>query len=177
MNATPLLSDQRITLRAPEPDDLELLYAWENDTRLWTVGRANAPYSRSQLAEYISNYDADIYSQRQLRMIIVENATSQAIGAIDLYDFDPVNLRAGVGILVDSSHGNSGFASAAICLLERYCSVRLGLHQLWAIVPDDNSACLALFRKAGYVTCGHMKSWIRCGRSYTSALMFQHMLP
>ncbi len=107
MNATPLLSDARITLRAPEPDDLELLYAWENDTRLWTVGRANAPYSRSQLAEYISNYDADIYSQRQLRMIIVENATSQPIGAIDLYDFDPLNLRAGVGILVDSSHGNS----------------------------------------------------------------------
>ena len=35
-----------IRLRAIEPEDLDLLYLIENDTRLWNVGTTNVPYSR-----------------------------------------------------------------------------------------------------------------------------------
>ena len=69
-STAPLLTDGTITLRAPEPADLDRLYVWENDTTLWSVGRAIAPYSRQQLADYIAGYDADIHSAGQLRLMI-----------------------------------------------------------------------------------------------------------
>ena len=48
-----LLESAIIRLRAPEPEDLELLYKWENDTSLWLAGNTRAPYSRFQLKQYI----------------------------------------------------------------------------------------------------------------------------
>ena len=40
------LEDDMLKLRAPEPEDLELMYAMENDTTLWSAGNATLPYSR-----------------------------------------------------------------------------------------------------------------------------------
>ena len=39
-----LLENSNIRLRAPEPEDLEILYKWENDTSLWEYGASITPY-------------------------------------------------------------------------------------------------------------------------------------
>lgn len=39
-----LLENKRIRLRATEPEDLELLYSWENDTEMWKNGVSVAPF-------------------------------------------------------------------------------------------------------------------------------------
>ena len=61
-----LLSNDRVRLRALEPEDLELLYRWENDPELWEVGNTLAPYSRYILKEYIAGSDRSIYAIRGL---------------------------------------------------------------------------------------------------------------
>lgn len=170
-----LLSDGIISLRALEPDDADKLYLWENDTRLWNVGCATAPFSRKQLEEYICTYDADVFSARQLRLVIVENKTGSAVGTADIYDFDPVNNRAGVGILVSEECRGQGIGEKAITLLERYGFMRLGLHQLWAVVPESNTPCRRMFERAGYKISGRMRSWVRNGRSYEDAFLFQRL--
>ncbi len=43
---TSLLSGERVTLRAMEPEDLEVLYTLENDTKTWDISSVNVPYSR-----------------------------------------------------------------------------------------------------------------------------------
>ena len=93
------IHDDILMLRALEPTDLDVLYQWENDAELWHTSATITPFSRKQLWDYIENYDGDIFRTRQLRFIIVEISTNQPIGTIDLYDFDPVNSRANVGIL------------------------------------------------------------------------------
>ena len=173
----PLLSDTVIALRALEPEDLDTLYAWENDTTIWSVGRTTAPYSRSLLQSYIDNYDADIYSARQLRLMVVEQSSGQAVGAVDLYEFDPVNLRAGVGILIDRAFSGRGYGRRAVSLIERYSASRLGIHQLWAVVPADNLPCRALFDSLDYKINGRLRSWIKVGPTYTDAFLYQHLLP
>ena len=60
-----LLKNKELLLRAPEPEDLELLYKWENDTRLWEYGNANAPYSRFSFRQYLAESKQDIYADRQ----------------------------------------------------------------------------------------------------------------
>ena len=171
----PLLEDDTIALRALEPADVEVLYAWENDTRLWRVGRTTTPYSREMLRAYVEGYEADIYTAQQLRLMVVEKSSGRPVGAADLYEFDPVNLRAGVGILIDSSCQGLGYGRRAVVLLGRYCGLRLGLHQLWAVVPADNAPCRSLFASLGYRVTGRFKSWIRDGRSYADAYMYQRL--
>ena len=60
-NSNQLLSTDNLYLRAPEPEDLELMYRMENDTTLWSVGNTLLPYSRYTLKKYIDNKKNDIY--------------------------------------------------------------------------------------------------------------------
>lgn len=93
------MSERQITLRALEPIDVDTLYRWENDPAVWDVGCTLAPYSRKQLWDYVDSYDGDIYSARQLRLMIAL-PSGETIGTVDLYDFDPANSRCAVGILI-----------------------------------------------------------------------------
>lgn len=168
-----MLSDDKIRLRALEPTDLDVLYRWENDTSLWEVGCSIAPFSRKQLWDYIETYDGDIFNARQLRFIIEDVAMGLAVGTVDLYDFDPVNRRAWVGILVDGEHTRHGYGTRALRLLARYASERVGIHQLVAVVPEDNLWSYRLFVKCGYCPAGKLADWLRTGTGYRDAHLLQ----
>ena len=81
-----LLENEILKLRAVEPDDLEMLYIWENDPQLWLVGNTRQPLSKFALKQYIIDTHKDIYESRQLRLMIVEKKNNQTIGTVDLYD-------------------------------------------------------------------------------------------
>ena len=42
---------ERVRLRAMEPEDLEVMYAMENDSRTWDVTNFTVPYSRFVLKD------------------------------------------------------------------------------------------------------------------------------
>lgn len=170
------LTDGIISLRALEPDDVDILYAWENDTDVWDDGATLAPFSRALLVDYVANYEPDIFKARQLRFMIVEMATQLTIGTVDLYDFDPRNQRCGVGILIAPPFRRKGYATAALQILTRYCGHHLGFHQLYCITGTDNKASRLTFQSAGYKVSGRLRSWIRCGRSYRDAFVLQLLL-
>lgn len=167
------IHDDILMLRALEPTDLDVLYQWENDVDLWHTSATITPFSRKQLWDYIENYDGDIYRTRQLRLMIVEILTNQPIGTIDLYDFDPVNSRANVGILIDKHFQGKGFGKCALKLLETYCHKHISMNQLVATVATDNEPSLSLFRSLGYIEVGQMKWWLKRGHQYCDAILFQ----
>ena len=109
-------TDTKIRLRALEPEDLELLYAIENDVSLWGVGITNVPYSRYTLHDYIANASNDIYVDRQVRLI-VENEEGQTVGIVDVVNFDPQHQRAELGIVVKKPFRNEGYGHAAIAAI------------------------------------------------------------
>ena len=84
-----LLEHEHISLRALEPEDLDILYSWENDPSIWHLSGTLVPYSRYDLKQYIQNAGQDIFGQKQLRLIIQLRQEKQPVGAIDLFDFDP----------------------------------------------------------------------------------------
>ena len=95
-----MMNDENIVIRALEPEDLEYLYQWENDMDLWEVSDTLTPFSHFTLKKYIENSHQDIYEAKQLRLMITDEANHNPIGLIDLYDFDPYHLRAGLGIMI-----------------------------------------------------------------------------
>lgn len=164
-----------ISLRAPEPSDLDLLYLWENDPELWPCGDNPAPMSRHALSEYINNYTGQLSRDGSLRLVIVRMHDGQAVGTLDLFDYDPRNSRAAVGIFIDEHHRNHGYAADALHWLDTYASQHLNLHQLWAVVAVDNDPSRVLFTQAGYKSAGKLRSWLKSGRHYTDALLFQKL--
>ncbi len=95
-----ILGDDIVRLRAVEPEDLELLYKWENEESNWRLSNTLAPYSRFVLKNYIAGSHKSLFETAQLRLMIDLHSEKRTVGTIDLFDFDHFHLRAGVGILV-----------------------------------------------------------------------------
>ena len=169
-----LLSHRDITLRALEPEDLEHLFRWENDTATWRVSNTLTPISRFVLRQYLEQAHRDIYEAKQLRLIIQHNETERPLGAIDLFDFDPYHKRAGIGILIaHEADRGKGYARQALQTVTGYAFHTLGLHQLYASMDADNTASLELFRKEGFEITGTRREWIWTGEGYGDEYFLQ----
>lgn len=169
------LKGKHILLRAIEPSDIDVLYQWENDADTWNVSNTQAPYSRFVLEQYIASAHQDIYSVKQLRLMICDSE-SKAIGTIDLFDFDPNHLRAGIGILIAGKEDRrKGSASEALELLIDYCFTILNLHQVYCNITIDNEASVLLFQKHGFQITGMKKQWVREGDKFKDELLLQRL--
>ncbi len=167
--------DDLITLRALEPEDIDLLYEWENSEEIWTVSHTIAPFSKHLLALYIQNSDKDIYESKQLRMMI-ETTNGETVGCIDLFDFDPLHARIGIGILIHRKDDRSkGYATSALNLMVRYCFEKLNLHQIYANILTDNEISLRLFLKSGFEITGTKKEWVREGKNWKDEMLLQRI--
>lgn len=168
------LSGKNIYLRALEPEDLEFVYAIENDENIWNISHTQTPYSRFLIREYLKNAQQDIYQAKQLRLAICKQNTFEAIGLIDLFDFDPLHKRAGIGILIkETTDRNSGYGSESLGLLIDYAFTNLNLNQLYANIDPENSASVKLFTNFGFELAGVKKQWNFSGGTYHDEALFQ----
>lgn len=170
-----LLKNEHIRLRALEPEDLEWLYEWENNADLWRVGHSLTPYSRYILKEYIAESHRDIFDLKQLRLIIEICDTHEAVGMIDLFDFDPHHRRAGVGILVDEAYQGKGIGAEALLLLIDYSFSFLKLHQLYAHMAVNNVSSKNLFSRCGFTVSGTINDWLIDENGYQDVYLMQRI--
>lgn len=172
-----MLKGNEIRLRALEPHDVELLYRWENDPAIWTISHTLTPFSQFTLKQYIASSAQDIYTSKQLRLMIDELHNRKTIGVIDIFDFDPFHRRAGVGILIDAQYRQMHYATEAIALIKEYMFNVLQLHQIYCNILADNEASLTLFTHAGFEIIGNKKEWILTSNGYQDELMLQCIKP
>jgi len=170
---TSYLTNDRIYLRAVEPEDLEIFYRMENDPDFWEISSFTVPYSRYVLTQYIENSANDMFADKQLRLMIVRKTDHVTLGTIDLTDFIPLHSRAAVGIALLEEYRGSGYAKDALSLLCDYVFGFLRIKQLYAHIPIDNEASRKLFANSGFQECGIMKDWLRTGEDYKDVVMMQ----
>jgi diamine N-acetyltransferase len=163
-----------IKLRALEPEDLELLYEWENDDSNWIISNTIAPFSKYILKRYLENSHKNIYETGQLRLMIDHIPDNITIGTIDIFDFDPFHERAGLGILIANEvYRRRGYASMALTCLIEYCFKTLHLRQLYCNILANNNESMELFKKQGFIQTGQKKDWIRTQDNYLDEYFFQ----
>lgn len=150
-----------MTLRALEPDDLEFLFALENDPDLWAASDVlPAPISRHALREYLRHSAASLAEAGQMRLIISSD-DGRAVGTLDLYEYSALHQRAGVGITVLKSERRQGYAHRALAELLPYAHEALRLHQLYCTIAEDNEASISLFASIGFRQVGVRHDWLR----------------
>ena len=170
-----LLRGKNIHLRALEPSDVEPMYRWENDPAVWGVSGTVAPFSREILRAFIEQQQYDIWRTHQLRLVIARNDDATAVGAVDLFDFDPLNRRAGVGVLVADGERGRGYASEALALLVEYARDVLMLSQLYCDIDTDNVTCRALFSGCEFEECGVRRRWRLASDGWRDVVMMQRL--
>jgi diamine N-acetyltransferase len=173
------MNGSKVRLRALEPEDVEILYKWENDHTIWHLSSTITPLSRFTLEQYVLSAGQDIYSTRQMRMMVDLNEARdgiKTIGSVDLFEFEPAHLRAGVGILIHKDFRGQGFASEALDLLIDYSMDLLQLHQLFANISPENTESIRLFETKGFQFTGTKKDWNRIRNRWHDENMYQLIL-
>ncbi len=173
------IEGRTIRLRAVEPEDAGLMYVWENDCDVWAVSGTTEPFSHYQMQRFVERHrdTIGVLGDGQLRLIVETRQEARPVGAIDLFEYDPIHRRAGVGILIyERSDRGRGYASDALEVLCRYAHDTLRAHQLWCNVGADNEASLRLFRSAGFTEIGVKRDWLWRPDGYHDEVMLQKML-
>ena len=174
-----LQGDNNIRLRALEPDDIDLLYKWENDQALWQVSNTIVPFSKYILKKYIENSHLDIYQSKQLRLIveIPDEDIYIPAGALDIFDFDPFHLRAGLGIFLEKGFRKNGIASSALRTIISYCFETLQLNQIYCNISKSNTDSIMLFTHSGFVIKGDKSKWNKTKDGWEDELFLQLLNP
>ena len=167
-----MLEGENIKLRALEPEDLDLFYQWENDSTIWKISQTYAPFSKHILSRYLENAHQDIFTAKQLRLMIEKDGVS--IGTIELFDFEPIHMRAGLGIwIVQESDRRKGYAKEALRLMIEYAFFKLQLNQLYCNISASNQPSINLFSSLDFMLIGSKKKWNKSPNGWEDELMFQ----
>ena len=166
------IKNDTITLSCAEPEDAEQIYRWENDRDIWRVSGTHTPYSRFQIEQFLLDNN-DIAAQKQLRLMIDLTESGDTIGCIDIYDYDGINQRAGLGILIDKAFRQQGYAKAALALCVEYLFKDLLLHQVYCSIDETNTESQQLFIGQGFELVGRRKEWLKTAEGYLDVLEYQ----
>ena len=166
------IKNDMIALRCAEPEDAEMIFRWENDRDIWRVSGTHVPFTHFQIEQFLLNNN-DLFSNKQLRLMIDLNDYGQSIGCIDIFDYDNINQRAGLGILIDKAHRHKGYAKAALALCIEYLFHDVMLHQVYCSIDEANTESQQLFINQGFTLCGMRKEWIKSENGYIDVFEYQ----
>lgn len=169
------LENSAVRLRSPELKDLDFFYQTENNTEVWEASNTVSPYSKYVLEEHIRN-SKDIFTTKQVRFIIETTDKKNNVGMIDLFDYDPIHLRAGIGIHIIENEQRKKYAENALILIINYCSSILRLNQIYCDISSDNTASINLFKKSGFTLSGKKEQWLNTSEGFKDVLFFQLIL-
>ncbi|MCQ2310564.1 MAG: GNAT family N-acetyltransferase [Paludibacteraceae bacterium] len=144
-------------MRKIEPQDVPFLYQWENDAMVWADGSNHNPLSQKDLRDYVNNSTGDIYKDGQLRLIIEQDGCT--IGCADLFDLDPRNRRAAIGLYIVPEYRGKGYGAQTLAELERYAFEFLHLRTLYAVMRTDNQACRKIHEQTQFKPSSVLRKW------------------
>jgi diamine N-acetyltransferase len=167
------IKNKNTSLRAVEKEDLPFLYKWENEESIRQFGSSRMPLSKYVLAQFINNANKDIFETKQLRFVIEHNESCEPIGMVDLFDFEPLDSRAGVGIVITEKYRNKGFATEALDSICEYAFGAFNLHQLYCHIAASNHASIKLFEKSGFSVTATLKDWQKGKEGFEDVVVLQ----
>ena len=169
------ISDGKNSLKIAEPEDARQIYEWENDRSVWRVSETSCPTSLFQVEQFLVG-NSDLWANRQLRLMICREGVECPVGSIDLFEFDPVNSRIGIGILIEKAWRGQGIATQALTLCLDYLAHNVMVHQVHCLIDVLNEESRRLFLGLGFNECGRRKDWIKTPEGYLDAVFYQKII-
>src|SRR5688572_30836365 len=132
-----LIQGKIVTLRPPEPSDLELLNRWSNDPEIWrNVAGWHFPYSKRSTEQWILAHDGNDLTRQ---VFCIDAPGVGFIGTANLVNIDWKNKNAYHGMLLgDKDLRGKGYALDTVHAMIRYAFLELGLNRIEGAIIDTN---------------------------------------
>lgn len=171
---TPISVTREITLRHPGPEDLDMLFRWENDPQQWHNSLSPNCVSRMELWNFLGSYTPDIIGNQQLRFMVDSNG--ETVGTVDICDYNHRNHTAFVSIYLRPDSRGRGVGSKALAHLldiaHKYCKIEV----VGALIVDGNIPSHRLFEKFGFKKTGTLPAWVKNGGERANVEIFALVL-
>lgn len=149
--------ENRIYLRALEPDDYKTSVHWRNDEEIQNmVGGHKYFVSEEKEKEWVNNA---IHDNTRLVLAICLVSNDKYIGNIMLQEIDWINRSAHVPILLgDKDEWGKGYATEARMLMLNFAFNERGLERIFAEIIENNEASIKSLLKCGYKKEGILRN-------------------
>ncbi len=161
----------KIKIRELELDDANFILEIENNKSIWKVSNTTEEYNLRDIEIFISKNHLEGLSSGQKRWIIATK--KEAVGCIDIFDYDAINQRAGIGIVIHPKFQNQKIGQQALALFIKYARKTIKLHQLYCTILEDNIASKLIFEKQGFKITGRRNEWTYFENNYYDELFYQ----
>lgn len=163
--------ENRVYLRALEPEDYKVSIEWRKDDEIWSqIGGPKYFVSEAFEKQWVLN---TIDQSKNLKLAICTIDGNKYIGNVYLTDIDYINRKANTQILIGNhEYWNSGYGTEAMKLLLNFTFNERNLHKVEAIVLESNIASRKLHEKLGYIQEGRLIDSIFKNGKYQNQIIF-----
>lgn len=171
-----MLLGKTVGLRSLQKSDIDWLYTVENDSEWWHLSQTTLPHTHQSLEQLIADAAFGLYANKQHRFVVVRLDNNEPIGFWDVFDYDPLAQRAGLGVQIFGNNNmRKGFAADAFGALKKHLFLNLRLNQVYVQVHTNNQNALELFKKLGFEIAGLLKQWTYWNGDYQDVYILQLM--
>jgi RimJ/RimL family protein N-acetyltransferase len=149
--------EERIYLRALEPEDLDRIHKWHNNRDMYRIMGGHFRYvSKAATKQWLEKKMGYLTDEVSLAICIKE--TSQHIGNIYLRNIDWIDRHAEMQIWIGEAEMRAkGYGTEAHALLQNHAVQDLGLRRLYAYIQEGNPSQF-LAKKLGLTIEGTLRN-------------------
>ena len=167
-----ILYGKHVRLRAVEREDVNKFHEWVNDPEVTRGLALYLPMSFADEENWFTSFARRDQKEKPLAIEIRKGRNWKLIGNCGVFDLDPVNRSAELGILIgDKSEWNKGYGSETMSLLLRHCFETLNLNRAMLRVYTENIRAVRSYEKAGFALEGRLREAVYKFGKYDDVLI------
>ena len=148
---------KRVRLRAIEPSDWEVYFAWnQDDDQARAVSGIPFPQSKEAVRQW-AQQEATRKPEGDAFRFVIENETGEVVGDLTTHHCEPRAGAFSYGITIRREHRRNGYAAGAIALVLRYYFRELRYQKATVSVYSFNEASARLHESLGFQMEGRIR--------------------
>jgi [ribosomal protein S5]-alanine N-acetyltransferase len=155
-----IIRGKQIFLRQPAHGDRVELLKLNCESRSFHRGLVSPPKQPAEFHAYLSRCGKDDC----VCFMICRTKDQAIVGTINLSQIFHGGFRSAyLGYYVGARYANRGYMTEALRMIMRYAFEDLKLHRLEANIQPQNTASIALVRRAGFIREGFSRRYLKLG--------------
>ena len=164
----PVIEGEQIYLRPITYEDTGDIVRWRNDPEVQRWFLFRNPFTPELHESWLKN---KVETGKVIQYIIVHRESKKSVGSVYFRDIDTANESAEYGIFIgEASARHRGIGADTAKIFTDFGFSILGLHRIFLKVLSDNKAAQRSYEKAGFVTEGTFRHYIKINDSFADVV-------
>ena len=163
--------ENRVYLRAFEPDDYKTTITWRRDDQIWSqLGGTKYFVSEAYEKDWIMNAIKD---GKSIRLAVCLKENNLHIGNVYITDINTISRNGTSHVLIGNhDYWGKGYGTEAYKLLLNYAFNERGLHRIQAHVLESNIGSIKMHEKVGYHREGMLRESVFKNGRFQNQIVF-----